>query len=69
MHQVRKKPYLVDVSREHRWWLLYVHELDVLGQAEQGEDLVSVSRDLIALWLDVDLRSVRVRLRRRSARF
>lgn len=49
--------------------MIYIRELDLLGQAEQGDDLVEVSRDLIALWLDIAPRAVRVRLHRRSAQF
>ena len=66
--QDRRKPYLVNVSKESRWVLLEVPELGAVGQALASGDAEREARDLIASWLDVDPARVTVRLRQRSPR-
>ena len=63
----RRKPYLVNVSKEGRWVLVEVPELGVVSQALVLSEAADTARDLIAGWLDVNPARIRVRLRQRSS--
>lgn len=47
-----RRTYQVDVSRDGRWWLIRVPELDTVGQARTLAEVNAVARDVIGLWLD-----------------
>ena len=47
------KSYKVVATREARFWLLSVPELDVVTQAKTLDRAEATVRDLIAVWLDV----------------
>ena len=47
------KTYSATASREARWWLLSLPELDIVTQAKSLDRAEATVRDLIAVWLDV----------------
>lgn len=52
--------YTATVTREGRWWLVAVPEVDGVTQARRLADVESAARDLIAVTLDVDVADVTV---------
>jgi hypothetical protein len=54
--------YQVTATREGRWWLLRVPELDVVTQVERLSRAEETARDAIATWLDVPPAEVTVEL-------
>lgn len=52
--------YTVHVTREGKWWLLEVHELDIVTQARRIADIEEEASDAIAVTLDVPRSQVRV---------
>jgi hypothetical protein len=52
--------YLVEVTREGRWWLISVPEIDGVTQARRLADVEKMARDLIAITLDLRLSEVAV---------
>lgn len=54
--------YTVQVSREGKWWMVYVPTLDALTQARRLAEVEDMARSLIALTLDVPAESVRLRV-------
>lgn len=46
--------YRLEVSREGRWWIVYVPELDTHTQASKLSEVETMGRDLIAIMRDVD---------------
>jgi hypothetical protein len=52
--------YLVEVTREGRWWLISVPQIDGVTQARRYADIEKMARDLIAITLDVRLSEVAV---------
>ena len=51
---MKRLKFRVTATRERRWWLLRVAELDVMTQARRLSDAESTARDLIATWLDTE---------------
>ena len=45
--------YQAKASRDGRYWLVYVPEIDKYTQARNLGEVESMARDLIATWLDV----------------
>ncbi len=68
MHtSARRRPYLVTVHPDGRWWHIRVPELPhAVSQALQLRDAPTQARDLIASWLDVPAAQVKVIVRRRG---
>lgn len=54
--------YTARVTREGRWWMVAVPEVDGLTQARRLSEVVSMARSLIAVTLDVDPDDVEVTL-------
>jgi hypothetical protein len=53
--------YLVTKQKSGRWWALEVPELDIFSQARRGRfEVKSMSRDLIACWLDIPQDSFKI---------
>jgi hypothetical protein len=52
--------YQVVVSRDGRWWMISVPEIDGLTQARRLADVEQMARELIAVTLDVRLSEVAV---------
>ncbi len=57
-----RKTYRVRATREQRFWLLSVPELDIVTQARSLDRAEATVRDLIAVWLDVPAESFDVDL-------
>jgi hypothetical protein len=51
------------VTREGRWWMIHVPELDKTTQARTLAEATFMARDLVAAILDVDIDTVEVTLR------
>ncbi len=69
MHvEARRKPYLVTVHPEGRWWHIRVPELGhgAVSQALTLNEVPDQARDLISLWLNAPAARVRFRILRRS---
>jgi hypothetical protein len=45
--------YRVEVTREGKWWMVSIPELDGLTQARRLEDASAMARDYIAVALDI----------------
>lgn len=54
------KTYRVIVSRDGRWWMISVPEVEGLTQARRLADVEQMARELIAVTLDVRLSEVAV---------
>ena len=54
------KTYAVTVTREGRWWMLSVPDIDGLTQVRRIEDAELMARELIAVTLDIRLEDVAV---------
>jgi predicted RNase H-like HicB family nuclease len=52
--------YRVEVTREGRWWMISVPEIDGLTQARRLAEVEQMARELIAVTLDVRLSEVAV---------
>ncbi len=65
--RVQRRPYLVTVHPEGRWWHIRVPELGpgAVSQALRLRDVESQARDLIASWLDVDADRAHIIVKRR----
>lgn len=50
--------YDVDVTREGRWWMITIPDIDGLTQARRVGEIEGVARSLIAVTLDVPLSGV-----------
>jgi hypothetical protein len=50
----KRTTYRVTTSRDGRWWLLRVPQLDIVTQARRLSGADATSRDLIALWLRIE---------------
>lgn len=46
--------YALEVSREGRWWIIYVPELDQHTQASRLSEVETMGRDLVAVMRDVE---------------
>ncbi|GAA1772163.1 antitoxin HicB [Agromyces humatus] len=49
-----RKTYQVTASKDGRWWLVQVPELDTVGQARNAAEVEEVAREVIGLWLDLE---------------
>ena len=55
--------YTVSVTREGRWWIVRVPEIDQVTQARRLSEVTKAARELIAVTLDVPMSTVGVRVR------
>ena len=55
--------YTVSVTREGRWWMVRVPEIDQVTQARRLSEVTKAARELIAVTLDVPMSKVGVRVR------
>ena len=55
--------YAVSVTREGRWWMVRVPEIDQVTQARRLSEVTKAARELIAVTLDVPMSTVGVRVR------
>lgn len=53
--------YTVRVSREGKWWMIYIPALDALTQARRLSEVEDMARSLIAVTMDVPPDQVRFR--------
>ena len=58
--------YTVSVTREGRWWIVRVPEVDQVTQARRLSEVTTAARELIAMTLDVPMSKVHVRVRVRG---
>ena len=54
--------YAVSVTREGRWWMVRVPEIDQVTQARRLSEVTKAARELIAVTLDVPMSTVGVRV-------
>lgn len=54
--------YDVNVTRDGRWWMIHVLELDILTQARRLSEVSQMARELIAVETDAKLSAVSVSL-------
>jgi hypothetical protein len=59
---VTRKTYTYNVSREDRWWLIHVPELDGISQARFLGEIDLMVRDLISVWIEQPTESFDVKL-------
>ena len=52
--------YAVQVSRDGRWWMIHIPEVDGLTQARRVADVEQAARELVAVTLDVKFSEVAV---------
>jgi hypothetical protein len=55
-----KREYKAEVTREGRWWMIYVPEIDQLTQARRVGEIEDMARELIAVSTDTPLSKIRV---------
>jgi len=55
--------YTVSVTREGRWWIVRVPEIDQVTQARRLSEVTKAARELIAVTLDVPMSTVSVLVR------
>jgi len=55
--------YNVSVTREGRWWMVRVPEIDQVTQARRLSEVTKAARELIAVTLDVPMSTVSVLVR------
>lgn len=55
--------YAAHVSRDGRWWMVHIPEIDGLTQARRIADVEQAARELVAVTLDVRLSEVAVDIR------
>lgn len=46
--------YRVDVTRDGKWWMIHVPDLDAVTQALSASEVPTQARDLIATVLDIE---------------
>ena len=56
------KTYVVNVTREGKWWMVAIPEVDGLTQARRLSEAETMAREFIALKLDVPLDSMEIDL-------
>nr|WP_181715718.1 HicB family toxin-antitoxin system [Cryobacterium sp.]QJS06164.1 antitoxin HicB [Cryobacterium sp.] len=54
------KTYTVSVTRDGKWWMIAVPELDALTQARRVDDVPTAAKELIALETGVALADVEI---------
>ena len=57
------KAHAVQVSRDGKWWMIHIPEIDGLTQARRIADVEQAARELVAVTLDVKLSEVAVDIR------
>lgn len=57
------KTYAAQVSRDGKWWMIHLPEIDGLTQARRIADVEQAARELVAVTLDVKLSEVTVDIR------
>ena len=57
------KHYEVTVTRDGKWWMVHIPEIDGLTQARRLAEAGDMAREYIAVTLDVDLAEVEVEVR------
>ena len=62
----RRRPYIVTVHPDGRWWHILVPELGIASQALQLGKIDRQARDLIGGWLEVPSEHVRIIIKRRG---
>lgn len=64
----QRRPYLVTVYPEGRWWHIRVPELGpgAVSQALSLHEVENQARDLIAVWLDIEPHRFKIIIKRRS---
>ena len=56
------REYNVEVTRDGRWWMIHVPEIDQLTQARRVGEIEDMARSLIAVSTDTALSEVRVHI-------
>jgi hypothetical protein len=54
--------YRVEVSRDGRWWMIYVPQIDQLTQARRSSEIEDLARSFIAVSTDTPLADIRIRI-------
>lgn len=54
--------YKVEVTRDGRWWMIYVPEIDQLTQARRIAEIVPMAQSLIAVSTDKPLTDIQVHI-------
>lgn len=61
--EITNRPrYTARVSRDGRWWMISVPEIDGLTQARRLSEVVTMARELIALTLDIGTEDIDIAL-------
>lgn len=56
------RQYDIEVTRDGRWWMVHVPEIDQLTQAHHRGEVEEMARDLIAVSTDTPIAEVGVRV-------
>jgi hypothetical protein len=56
------REYDIEVSRDGRWWMIHIPELDGLTQARHEGEIEEMARDYIAVTTDVPIAEIGVRV-------
>jgi predicted RNase H-like HicB family nuclease len=59
---ISKHVYDAVVTRDGKWWMIEVPELEVITQALSENEVKYMATDLIAVWLDVEPHTFSVNL-------
>ncbi|WP_100485974.1 hypothetical protein [Mycobacteroides abscessus] len=54
------RTYDIQVTRDGKWWMINVPEIDQLTQARHDGEVEQMARELIASWLDISMEDVAV---------
>ncbi len=54
------KQYAANVTREHKWWMVHVPEIDGITQARRLGEAELMARELIAVTVGIPLEKVKV---------
>lgn len=56
------REYKIEVTRDGRWWMIYVPEIDSLTQARRISEIEEMARSLIAISTDQPLSGITVKI-------
>ncbi|OHU23589.1 hypothetical protein BKG77_08075 [Mycobacteroides chelonae] len=56
------RTYDIQVTRDGKWWMINVPEIDQLTQARHEGEVEEMARDLIAVHQDIPIEDVAVRI-------
>ncbi|WP_078309207.1 hypothetical protein [Mycobacterium sp. 96-892] len=56
------RTYNIQVTRDGKWWMIHVPEIDQLTQARHEGEVEQMARELIASWLDTPMEDVAVQI-------